>query len=190
MLSSILSGASALAGLAGGIGGNKQKAMPGAQTRPMADSLKDIDKLRAWLEQNMQYIQRPTRRLTAPELEGPFAPVAVREIQNYFDAKYPNRGTETESGAGSASTQPFIMGKEDAGQKGGAPGYYKMSDGTRVSEHDLDLSKLEGYEQHRGMIPADRMIGMKYGSAPTGGGLTSQELEALRRLIGAQSGNI
>jgi hypothetical protein len=191
-----LAGAGAASDLIGGFTGNKQKAMPGQQTRPMADSLKDIDKLRAWLDQNMQYIQRPTRRLTAPELEGPFAPVAVREIQNYFDYKYPNRGDmETQTQESKPASAPTIMSYSPPAQKGGAPGFYMMSDGTKVLEQNFDPSLLEDFDKHYGVMPQGNMVGMKYGSAPTSQpqqqtGLTEQELQMLRTMMmGAQSGN-
>lgn len=95
-IGSILSGASAIASLVGGAKGNKQKSAP---VRTMEQSIGDIEKLREYLAQNTQYISRPTRRLTAPELEGDFAPVAVREIQNYFDQTYPAQGVPEESAA-------------------------------------------------------------------------------------------
>lgn len=115
-IGSILSGIGAASSILGGLSGNKQKAMPGTQIRPMEEQLSEMDKLRQYLAQNTSYNARPTRRLTAPELEGVFAPVAVREIQNYFDSQYPGQsaygGTQEQEAAAVSDAGSFSPADE------------------------------------------------------------------------------
>lgn len=196
----ILSAAGMASDILGGLKGNKQKAMPGQQLRPMEDSLSDIDKLRAYLEQNTQYNARPTRRLTAPELEGDFAPVAVREIQNFYDQNF-QREQQGQAQAAPMEKQASATGKTiaqyvPAPQKGGGEGFYILSDGTKVSESEMSTYQAKQTPGWRGDIDQQRILGQNYGQAQQGGGmpqqggLTPQELQMLRTMMmGAQGGN-
>lgn len=182
----ILSAAGMASDIIGGLKGNKQKAVPTSQMRPMEDNLKDIDKLRAYLEQNTQYNARPTRRLTAPELEGDFAPIAVREIQNFYDQNYQ---------------------REQQGQPAAQPAQAAVEPAQSFSPQDEVFIK----QYETGMIP-QKQYAMQYQDAikrresagkvpiPMGGyvpsnqpsqpaPLSPQELEQLRKLLGAGNGN-
>ena len=113
--------------------------------------------------------------------------------------------------AGKKSGTPVIMSYNPPAQKGGAPGYYMLSDGTKLLEQDLDINQIEDFGSYGGVgAYGDRLVGKTYGSAPAqqaatnnsqiyngigqmfgGGGkvLTPEEIEMLRTMMGAQSGN-
>lgn len=186
-IGSILSGIGAASSILGGLSGNKQKAMPGAQIRPMEEQLSEMDKLRAYLAENTSYNPRPTRRLTAPELEGAFAPVAVREIQNYFDTMYPGQSaygdTQKQEDAAQQGAGKTIAQYIPAPQKGGGEGFYLLSDGTKVSESEMSAYQAKQSPGWRGDIDQQRILGQNYGKAQTPKPLSSSELDALRAIL-------
>lgn len=175
-IGSILSGVGAIAGLAGGAMGNKQKSAP---VRTMEQSLGDIEKLREYLAQNTQYIPRPTRRLTAPELEGDFAPVAVREIQNYFDSKYPAQGGATAESAPVADPANTFTPQDEV--------FIKQYETGMIPSHQFKQQYLDAIKRRdeAGKVPLP-MGGYAPSNAPqqkTINPLSGSELEQIRQIL-------
>jgi hypothetical protein len=80
--------------------------------------------------------------------------------------------------SGRQSSGPLrIIGRTEAAAKGGAPGYFLLSDGTKVLEQNFDPQKLEGFDKHRGMV--QDYVGLSYGdTAPMQDPATKQGIQA------------
>lgn len=175
-----LSIAGGIAGLAGDVKGNKTTYAP---VRTMDQSLTEMDKLRQYLAENTSYNARPTRRLTAAELEGPFAPVAVREIQNYFDSQYPGQSVY-----GGAQEPDKATAAQDVSA-------FSPADEVFIKQYESGLLPQNQYAmQYKDALKRREQAGKVpmpmggYMPAPAGAAqapkpLSSSELDALRAIL-------
>lgn len=89
-------------------GGNKEAGTTKIASRPIEESISDIEKLRQYLASNRQTVQVPTRRLTAAEMaDDTFSPKGVMALQKALDERrqMQSRQADNMGATGQASTQ-------------------------------------------------------------------------------------